>query len=239
MGQLLREAKGLWIGTALACAVIIMALLRKQRLALPPPAQTAKSLHSALERAISERALTHENSLCLALQLDDLNTTKDIHGAAGAETVCAQAMADIASVLRDADTAQASDDGTIVIVIGSDPRLDLEAALQIANRIQTAIAQPYLVDNATVLCSASIGFTLLSRVQTQTPQAYQSAALTALMDAKRQGLGAVRAYSPELKVPAKHQMSQNAQVFDALESGAITAWFQPQVRISTGEISGF
>ena len=239
MGQLLGEAKGLWIGTALACAVIIAALLRKQRLALSPPPQTAQSLNSALERAISERALTHKNSLCLALQLDDLTTIKDIHGVAGAETVCAQAMANIAGVLRDADTAQASDDGPIIVVIGSDPRLDLEAALQIANRIQTAIAQPYLVDNATVLCSASIGFALLSRVSTQTPQAYQSAAITALMDAKRQGPGAVRAYSPELTIPTKHQMSRNAQVFDALESGAITAWFQPQVRIATGEISGF
>ena len=64
MGQLLAEAKGLWIGTALACAVIIAALLRKQRLAISPPPQTAQSLNSALERAVSERALTHKNSLC-------------------------------------------------------------------------------------------------------------------------------------------------------------------------------
>jgi hypothetical protein len=125
MGQLLGEAKGLWIGTTLACAVIIAALLRKQRLALSPPPQTAQSLNSALERAIAERALTHKNSLCLALQFDDLTTIKDIHGVAGAETICAQAMANIAGVLHDADTVQASDDGRIIVVIGSDPRLDL------------------------------------------------------------------------------------------------------------------
>ncbi|MEM8958877.1 MAG: bifunctional diguanylate cyclase/phosphodiesterase [Pseudomonadota bacterium] len=175
----------------------------------------------------------------MVLGLDDADDLAERLGHRGMQTVMDRLRDRGGSALRAQDTIVALDDSTLAIALAPAPRFDLETLLRLAGRLQTVMADPVLVDSASVYVSVSIGFAASDRPHSKGADALLDAAEAAMIEARRNGPGSIRAYSREMhriKI-ARHALMEEAR--DALELGQLLPWFQPQLSTDTGEISGF
>ena len=141
--------------------------------------------------------------------------------------------------LRFGDTATRLDGPTFGIALGASSRLNLEAAIQLSSRIQQAIAEAIILDGVNVYLTASVGFSLSNRSDIEDGQMMLQTATNALIEAQRHAPSAVRSYSPAMRDRIKNQNSLTKEVTQAIERGEISAYFQPQISTTTGEITGF
>ncbi|MEM8592362.1 MAG: GGDEF domain-containing phosphodiesterase [Pseudomonadota bacterium] len=116
---------------------------------------------------------------------------------------------------------------------------DVETAIQLAGRLQSAIESPVSVDSTTVYITSSIGFCVSSRAPSPNGEAMLDAALVAMVEARRNGPSAIRAFTPEMRARIEARHSLIEEVGAALDSGDIHPWFQPQISTETGRLTGF
>ncbi len=175
---------------------------------------------------------------CLLLEVDDLSDLAQQMGHAARDLVLETLADRIRSALRRDDLVCFLGDGTFGIAIDKDQRADLEATLQLAGRLQTAVSDPIMVDNARVHLSACIGFVLPSRAPEATGEALFAAAQGALIAAQAAGPGSIRAFSNGMPGRSARSDHTNADLVQALDSGQIRPWFQPQISTDTGQLTG-
>ena len=99
-------------------------------------------------------------------------------------------------------------------------------------------AEPVVIDGARVYVTASIGFCLARRVPDPSGKSVIRAAEQSLGDARGHGPASVRGFAARNAAASGSDTDFGADIEDALVKGQIVPWFQPQVRIDTGEVSG-
>ena len=196
-------------------------------------------LVSALDQVLIERRGNGLSTACLVIDVDNFKSIVDLHGHSASERVIQAVANRVQETMRDADVLARLDGATFAVMLSPVRIADLEAVIQISSRIQSAIGEPISVDGATVYVSASIGFCLTSRTPEESGAKMLIAAESAMIEARRNGPGAIRSYSKEMKKRlADHQsLIEDARV--ALELGQISAWYQPQISTDTGAVTGF
>jgi len=126
-----------------------------------------------------------------------------------------------------------------LVLLSPSLRLDLDALLIMANRMQRALEEPAETEAGTHFLSAAIGFCPSSRLRGHVGGAQLiDAATTALSEALANGPSAVRAWSESMRVQRRARKTLLEEVERALAKGQIRPWFQPQLCTSTGAISG-
>lgn len=193
----------------------------------------------ALDYTLSKGRAEDMTTACLALSIEGLDDLADRFGQPVAETATERVAERLATALRASDTIGRLGEGCFGIALGPVRRVDLEIMLQIAGRMQDAVRDPIPVDASAACLSCSIGFCLPSRSPQPKGAAMLIAAETALREAHQHGPGAIRAYSAEMKLAARLRSDLADEVADALETGQIRSWFQPQTSTDTGKIAGF
>ncbi|KPU84812.1 diguanylate cyclase [Marinosulfonomonas sp. PRT-SC04] len=242
---------GYWLGgegTLLILALLLPVCLALLGTNVPKQADTNLGLAGLGQREIIENALgqfamsgsrTARNTAALVLELDDYNSLTARLGHKACNDILHNTANKVRGVLRDLDVVCRIDGATFAIAMGPAKRADLESLIQIAARLQSAVAEPISLDATTVYVSCSIGFCLGTRAPSQTGEALLEAAELALMDARQNGPNAIRSYSSEMQQRAKVHHDLIEDVSLALENGQIRPWFQPQVSTDTGEVTGF
>ncbi len=193
----------------------------------------------ALDRVLAAAPLTGKSTGCLVLGLDEAPQILDRHGQAAHDRIMRAVGERLAGALRAPDCVARLEGDRFAVALGPVRRLDLEAMIQVASRLLAAVREPLSVDAMTVYVSASAGFCLPSRAPEQTGAALLAAAEVAMEDARRNGPGAIRAYSAEVAAAVTGREALRDRLDMALEAGEIVAWFQPQLCTDTGEVSGF
>lgn len=194
---------------------------------------------SALDQVLRDTAITGRTTACLVVQFDDAETLLDRHGRAAQTEVLARSAERICSALRQGDTVARLEGGGFAVALAPVRRLDLETLVQLAARLQAALAPPISLDAARLYVTCSIGFCLGLRAPAPTGAALLDAAQVAADEAVRNGPGAIRAFAPDM---ARKRADRDAfrEVLEvALDEGQIRPHFQPQVCTNTGQISGF
>ncbi|SFJ43888.1 putative bifunctional diguanylate cyclase/phosphodiesterase [Celeribacter neptunius] len=192
----------------------------------------------ALDQTLDSRDVTGRTTACLVIEIDDFRSICGNFGSAAGDDILAGAARRLEDVLREHDTIARLDNARFAVALAPMRRADLETMIQMASRIQAILSEPYSVDATKVFTTCSIGFCMPNRAPAASGQAFLDAAEIALADAHRNGPGAIRAYSPSLPPRTLERGSINADVGEALESGQIIPWFQPQLSTDTGEVSG-
>ncbi|MEL6701765.1 MAG: bifunctional diguanylate cyclase/phosphodiesterase, partial [Pseudomonadota bacterium] len=194
-------------------------------------------LIQTLDKALEEG--TRRGSICFTVEVDEFRSIEERYGRKSGEVVLAKTSERISDSLREFDVLARVDPATFAVAVTSMRACDLETAIQMASRLQEAVEQPVSVESTSIYVVCSIGFCLSSRAPSTRGEAMLDAALVAMVEARRNGPSAIRAFTPEMRarIEARHSLIED--VATALEAGDIQPWFQPQVSTETGRITGF
>lgn len=190
----------------------------------------------ALDNALQEQDRT---GACLVVQFDESALMLDLYGRSIQTEILARSAERLCRTLRYEDTVARLEGGGFAIALSPVRRLDLESLVQMAARLQAALAPPIEIKSARIYVSCSIGFCLTTRAPEPCARSILDAAQIAADEALRYGPGAIRAFSPEM---ARHRSDRDAYretLEAALDNGDIRPHFQPQICTDTGTISGF
>ncbi len=192
-----------------------------------------------LDQALVGLGQRGRTTACLVIEVDEFRRTADRLGMALADDVLRRVGERLALTCRAGDAVGRLGGAVFAVALAPVWRADLEVVLQLAERLQAAVAEPVLTPAGTVHLTASVGFCLPSRAPRPDGEAMIEAAERAAAEARRAGPSALRAYSEEIgrKASARHALASGAE--EALAQGWIVPWFQPQLCTDTGRITGF
>jgi diguanylate cyclase len=202
-------------------------------LALRP--QIAKFLDATLRNA----ADTGKTTTCFVILFDDADILLDRHGRAVQTEVLERSAERLCAVLREGDIVARLEGGGFAIGLSPIRRIDLESMIQVATRLQAALASPISIDAARIYVTCSIGFCLGPKSPLPTGSSLLDAAQVAADDARRNGPGAIRAYVAGMARKRADRDAFRSELEVALDEGHIRPHFQPQICTDTGAISGF
>ncbi|UWQ14787.1 bifunctional diguanylate cyclase/phosphodiesterase [Aliiroseovarius sp. M344] len=175
---------------------------------------------------------------CFVLEIDDIQKLSAQLGEESIRQVLRTIADRVKATLRETDLMCALNTGRFGISIDKRQRADLEATLQLAARLQAAVSEPISVDQTRVLLSSCVGFALPSRSPEATGEALLAAAESALGVAVLAGPGSIRAFSNGMAARVGRSEHNRDELSRALDAGEIRPWFQPQVSVKTGRVSG-
>jgi diguanylate cyclase (GGDEF)-like protein len=173
----------------------------------------------------------------LAIGIDDAGEIADRLGPAGFRAVTAQLGQRLVSSVRSDDLVAQLTPETFAIVLASPRSDDLETLLQVASRLQDAVAEPLALGATRVYLSVSVGIARPER-RHGSGEAIVLAAERALAEALAHGPCSVRLWSETTPIPARAEAGLASEVAEALGAGQIVPWFQPQVLTETGALTG-
>ncbi len=105
-----------------------------------------------------------------------------------------------------------------------------------ANRLRVALEQPVNVSGRTITVPASIGISV--GFGDTTPNDLQRFADVALYQAKDGGRNRVASFDRLMRDSMEELVDQGADLRDALNNKLIVPWFQPEIKLATGEMIG-
>lgn len=244
-----------WVGTAeviFATSLILPGLLALQALRPhrgaavlggPMDGRTGLLLRepflAALDDVLDETAGTHQTTACVVLELDDFPEIVARWGTEGSDQLLARAAERLRSTVRRGDLVGTIGEGRFAIALHPVASVRLDIMVSLVGRLCKAMSEPVAVAGATAHPTVSVGFATPAQADHGTATCLLDAALTALVEARRNGPGAVRGYSNRIKARSRLRHDLAEEVEDALTSGIIRPWFQPQVSTETGAITGF
>ena len=191
------------------------------------------------DRAYRDAPVTGTTTACLVVQLDEAEDLARRHGRAAQTEVLARTAERLSAALRSGDTVARLEGGGFAVALSPVRRLDLETVVQVAARLQSAVAVPVSLNATRLHLTCSVGFCLAARAPEPSGQALLEAALMAADEAAAQGPGAIRAYSPEISQRRANRSALRDELETALDEGQIRPYFQPQISTDTGAITGF
>ncbi len=174
----------------------------------------------------------------LALLFLDLDHFKDINDTLGhdAGDMALKAMAErLKGCLREGDTiARLGGDEFTMILENVNSAEDIA---DVAQKILDTLAQPFLLEGREILLTTSIGITLYPADVDDSDNMLKKADI-AMYQAKAQGRNNYQFYAPEMTLRAALHLNMEGKLRHALERGELLPYYQPQVDLNTGEISG-
>lgn len=170
----------------------------------------------------------------LFLDLDNFKTVNDSLGHAAGDRLLIDAARRLAACVRDSDLiARLGGDEFAVLV--EDAASEQEVLLM-AERIATALANPFMLHGKEVFVSASIG---IARTMTgETADDLVRNADVAMYTAKTRGKGCYVLFEPEMHSAALERLDTEADLRRAIDRDEFYLEFQPIVMIDTGEVTG-
>ena len=172
----------------------------------------------------------------LYVDLDRFKLVNDSLGHAVGDRLLVQVASRLRSCLRPEDTvARLGGDDFAVLF---EDLAEVSGAITVADRIQSAIAEPFQVGGEELFTSCSMGLALTNRGLHSPGDLVRDAEL-AMYRAKARGDGGVEIFDPSMNQKAKDRFRLEAELRHALERGEFLLNYQPLISFRTGKIDGW
>jgi diguanylate cyclase (GGDEF)-like protein len=172
----------------------------------------------------------------LMLDLDGFKSINDAHGHAVGDTVLREFAHRISLVLRaNATLARLGGDKFAIVMPGID---SLDDPTNLARRIATTIARPFVFDNATAEFGVGVGIAIAPNDGTDADMLVKRAD-RALHRAKGAGRSSVRFFEPEMDAHVERRIQIERELRSAIASNLIVPHYQPLVSLDGNRIIGF
>ncbi|WP_226622303.1 GGDEF domain-containing phosphodiesterase [Alloyangia pacifica] len=243
---------GFWLGGELVLLAISLTipliyglLLTSDSPAALRRARSGQDLVSmATAQDLAEQSFEHArdaemHTACLLLEAEGLDAISRRMGEDVAETLRVLFLHRLRELLRPEDSAMRIGDSRFMALIAPGLRLDLEALLALADRVQRGLEEPAATDTGVHYLSVAVGFCGSSRLRAGSDGADMlDCAQAALREAIENAPSAIRPWSEGMRAERRARNALLSEVETALAKGQIQPWYQPQLCTSTGEISG-
>ncbi len=184
------------------------------------------------------------------VDLDGFKVFNDAMGSAAGDQVIVEISQRLNSCLRDEDTISrpqdefamhnavlsrmGGDEFTILLEGVTDP----SDAMRAAQRILTAVAKPFSLDDRAVHVSASVGIALSATTHSHAEDLLQDAD-AAMRRAKALGGSRCEVFDEAMHTRAVQRLKLEAELREALDQHQFRVYYQPIVQLSTRQITGF
>lgn len=192
-------------------------------------------LRDRITHAMAGAARSGTQLALLFIDLDQFKTINDSLGHWVGDELLKQVAARLASCVRMEDTlARLGGDEFVLLLQGL---TDSQAASQVASKVLSLLARPYLIEGHQLSSSCSIGISLYP-TDGEDAQALMKNADAAMYYAKERGRGNYQYFSTELHSRAVERLSIETALRRALERGEFELHFQPQARMDDSTVVG-
>ena len=199
---------------------------------LPNRALFAERLETALKEAAASRRIVG----LLVLDVDHFKTVNDGMGHAAGDALLKEIGARLCRNMSAAATvARIGGDEFAIIVPGLTVAEANETAVRAALR---GLDLPIPFAGRTIDAHVSVGVAVWPRDGDDAAELLKSADL-ALYVAKAAGGGRIRGFRPVMREAARRQATMLSAARDALSDDRILPYYQPKIRLMTGEVVGF
>jgi diguanylate cyclase (GGDEF)-like protein len=172
----------------------------------------------------------------LCLDLDHFKVVNDTLGHPVGDLLLRSVGERLSCCVRELDTvARFGGDEFAVLQFG--PERAEDVAL-LAQRVIDVLSNPYEVDGHQVNIGVSIGIAMLP-ADGSNPDTLLKNADIAMYRAKDDGRGAYRFFEPEMDIRLQQRRRLELELHAALANAEFELFFQPQVNLASGRISGF
>lgn len=193
---------------------------------------------NALDQSLTGDRRLRDATAALVLEIDNFRKIEEAYDRDLIEAIMQEIDSRLAPLLNNDDLAVHLEGPRFAVAVSSQRKLNLEAAIQFATRIQHAMAEPIKLDHGSLYITISSGFALAARLESPTGAKLLRAASIAQLEASRDGPNAIRSYSQVMHQRIKTHNGLREEVQAALENNEITAFFQPQIDLTTGALTG-
>ena len=190
--------------------------------------------------ALERSRTTHSTVGVLFIDLDKLKHVNDTIGHAVGDQLIVTVARRLAAATRPTDlVARISGDEFVVLCEGL---LDEHVALDVAERIRTAITGPIVLQGVEIEAGASTGVAMSTPDLLATESAADAAvtllrsADTAMYRAKQRGRGRSELYNDEMRTAARERMKLSSELEQALAADQFAVVYQPIESAHTGRI---
>ena len=173
-----------------------------------------------------------EESCLLLLDLDRFKAVNDGFGHAAGDALLVAVAARLRGLVGDKGMVARLGGDEFAILVS--PGCERTAAM-LGPRIVRRLSQTFLLPDARVTVGASVGVTLVGRDGGDMASLMRSADL-ALYAAKSHGRGQWRLYEPYMRDGNAARATMQAELREAIETGALFMEFQPIVRLSARDV---
>jgi diguanylate cyclase (GGDEF)-like protein/PAS domain S-box-containing protein len=181
--------------------------------------------------ALARGARRPDSVAVLFLDLDDFKIVNDGLGHAAGDRILAAMAERLSNVLRPADTvARFGGDEFVVLCEDLTGR---EHGRSIADRLMTAIAPPFSLQQTSIHVTASIGIAFAG-ADGHTPEELLRDADAAMYRAKERGPGEIVVFDAALRGRAMARLETETALRVALERDELRLFYQPGVELRTG-----
>ncbi len=201
----------------------------------------ADRLESAIARV---QADPRRQFAILYLDLDNFKRVNDSFGHQVGDSLLIATARRLLDTLRHGDDSSGRTGDTLVARMGGDEFAVLveslpgvEAAEEIAARLERALPPPYKLESGDLHCSISIGIAM-GRSGHLDPVELVREADTAMYAAKMRGRSCWEVFERSMCEPLQTSLQLENDLLLALQRSEFEVFYQPQIRLATGDICG-
>lgn len=191
--------------------------------------------YDRLGQAISHARREEKSVAVMFLDLDDFKLLNDTLGHEVGDRLLQAGAERLRKVLRESDTAArlGGDEFTLILYGIAGP----DEPARVAQRVLDAIAEPFQLDNNDLFATGSVGISVFPNDGDDIETMLRNADM-AMYRAKAAGKNTYQFYTPAMNRQALDRMEMEKDLRRALDHDEIIVYYQPQVEIRTGRITG-
>ncbi|MEO8628665.1 MAG: EAL domain-containing protein [Betaproteobacteria bacterium] len=197
---------------------------------LPNRTLLSDRFEQALRRGRREGSLTG----LLLIDLDRFKEVNDTLGHQCGDRLLVQIGMRLTGALREVDTIARLGGDEFAVLLPSVE--DMDAVLEVARRLRTALTQAFDIDDVEIEIEASIG-AVISGQQGDDPATLMRHADIAMYEAKRKGLG-IGPYDAAIDGPSPERLSLLGELRRGIARGELFLHYQPKVDLNNGQVTG-
>ncbi|WP_077298440.1 EAL domain-containing protein [Aquaspirillum sp. LM1] len=193
-------------------------------------------LADRLNTAISLSRRTGDKTGVALIDLDGFKAINDAYGHETGDLVLKEVALRLTRHIRETDTAaRLGGDEFVLVLTGLQPGNEVP----VLDKILTVLAEPYVLERFGVAAnlSASIGLTMYPD-DSADADALLRHADQAMYAAKQQGRNRWHAFDPDVDRHVRARFESRERVSEALLNHELVLYYQPQVELSSGKVTG-
>ncbi len=187
-----------------------------------------------LERELAHAKRTNTQVAIIYIDLDRFKNVNDSMGHSAGDALLLAVSQRLISQVRESDTlARVGGDEFVLIAPGPED----QPAHVLAERLQTSLREPIVVQDATCFVQASIGLAVYPQDGADVEGLLRSADI-AMYRSKLSGRGGITYFEETMNRDAQRRLLVEQRLRVALHSGGLSLAYQPQVDLTDGSLAG-